>query len=158
MSEIATDLGAIYFMNRDNKTGFQYPFWNVPHLRQRPSQATRLYHSATNRIRDQQRIEQENLAFLRRLQGARASNDLRRDVLLQDYERQTGKTVYSAKPRQRRSMKRSTRQMQQAGRQTWQDSWWNVSFISLLLCERHHDPRPCKKPCHLFRSQSWYDS
>ncbi|XP_067106109.1 cilia- and flagella-associated protein 97 [Osmerus mordax] len=49
----------------------------------------RLYHSALNRQREQQRIERENLAFLRRLETVKPSRGLRRTEHLADYQRQT---------------------------------------------------------------------
>lgn len=95
------------------------------HHRARPSQGPRLYHSATNRIRDQQRIERENLAILKRLQQTRASNALRRDTLLQDYEQKTGKAVDTTRPVRQRNVRgnRYTVQVQHRGKPAWQDSW-----------------------------------
>lgn len=47
-----------------------------------------LYHSALNRQREQQRIEKENLAFLRRLESVRPSRGIQRAEQLADYQRQ----------------------------------------------------------------------
>lgn len=93
--------------------------------RARPGQGPRLYHSATNRIRDQQRIERENIAFLKRLQQTRSSNALRRDTLLHDYERKTGKVADATRPERQRNIRgsRYTGQVNQRGRLAWQDSW-----------------------------------
>lgn len=52
-----------------------------------------MYHSGKNRLRDQQRIERENLTFLRRLQQTKSSSHLRRDNLLREYEQKTGRSV-----------------------------------------------------------------
>ncbi|KAK5865842.1 hypothetical protein PBY51_020081 [Eleginops maclovinus] len=48
----------------------------------------RLSHSALNREREQQRIERENLAFLKRLQSAKPTTGLKRSEQLQDFQRQ----------------------------------------------------------------------
>ncbi|XP_005726849.1 cilia- and flagella-associated protein 97 isoform X1 [Pundamilia nyererei] len=50
----------------------------------------RLTHSAVNRQREQQRIERENLAFLKRLESVKPTPGLRRSEQLADYQRQAG--------------------------------------------------------------------
>ncbi|XP_019899489.1 cilia- and flagella-associated protein 97 isoform X2 [Esox lucius] len=50
----------------------------------------RLYHSALNRQREQQRIEKENLAFLRRLESVRPTRGMKRAEQLADYQRHAG--------------------------------------------------------------------
>ncbi|XP_076585054.1 uncharacterized protein LOC143319749 isoform X2 [Chaetodon auriga] len=50
----------------------------------------RLSHSALNRQREQQRIERENLAFLKRLESVRPTPGLKRADQLADYQRQVG--------------------------------------------------------------------
>uniref|UniRef100_A0A665TA05 Cilia- and flagella-associated protein 97 n=1 Tax=Echeneis naucrates TaxID=173247 RepID=A0A665TA05_ECHNA len=47
-------------------------------------------HSALNRQREQQRIEQENLAFLKRLESVKPTPGLRRSEQLADYQRHAG--------------------------------------------------------------------
>ncbi|KAK2817102.1 hypothetical protein Q5P01_025293 [Channa striata] len=54
------------------------------------SPVIRLAHSALNRQRDQQRIEKENLAFLKRLESVKPTPGLRRSEQLADYQRQVG--------------------------------------------------------------------
>uniref|UniRef100_A0A672GI82 Cilia- and flagella-associated protein 97 n=1 Tax=Salarias fasciatus TaxID=181472 RepID=A0A672GI82_SALFA len=51
------------------------------------SPLVRLSHSALNRQRDQQRIERENLAFLKRLESVKPTPGLRRSEQLADYQR-----------------------------------------------------------------------
>ncbi|XP_071412423.1 cilia- and flagella-associated protein 97 isoform X2 [Pithys albifrons albifrons] len=48
----------------------------------------RLYHSALNRQKEQQRIERENLAFLKRLEAVQPTAGMRRSEQLRDYQRQ----------------------------------------------------------------------
>ncbi|XP_034544664.1 cilia- and flagella-associated protein 97 [Notolabrus celidotus] len=48
----------------------------------------RLSHSARNRQREQQRIERENLAFLKRLESVKPTPGLKRSQQLSDYQRQ----------------------------------------------------------------------
>ncbi|XP_020499505.1 cilia- and flagella-associated protein 97 isoform X3 [Labrus bergylta] len=48
----------------------------------------RLSHSALNRQREQQRIERENLAFLKRLESVKPTPGLKRSEQLADYQRQ----------------------------------------------------------------------
>lgn len=100
--------------------------------RSSPAQGPRLYHSATNRIRDQQRIERENLAILKRLQSTRATGVLKRENLLRDYERQTGRPVEPVRPRRRQRSghartgdyeNSNMHYSQRKGRPVWQDSW-----------------------------------
>ncbi|XP_042341444.1 cilia- and flagella-associated protein 97 isoform X2 [Plectropomus leopardus] len=50
----------------------------------------RLSHSALNRQREQQRIERENLAFLKRLESVKPTPGLKRSEQLQDYQRHAG--------------------------------------------------------------------
>ncbi|XP_026803403.3 cilia- and flagella-associated protein 97 isoform X1 [Pangasianodon hypophthalmus] len=50
----------------------------------------RLYHSAVNRQREQQRIQRENLAFLKRLESVKATPGMTRIEQLTDYQRQAG--------------------------------------------------------------------
>ncbi|XP_056228480.1 cilia- and flagella-associated protein 97 isoform X1 [Seriola aureovittata] len=50
----------------------------------------RLSHSALNRQREQQRIERENLAFLKRLESVKPTPGLRRSEQMADYQRQVG--------------------------------------------------------------------
>lgn len=50
----------------------------------------RLPHSALNRQREQQRIERENLAFLRRLESVKPTPGIKRSEQLADYQRQVG--------------------------------------------------------------------
>lgn len=48
----------------------------------------RLYHSALNRQKEQQRIERENLAFLKRLEAVKPTAGMKRSEQLRDYHRQ----------------------------------------------------------------------
>ncbi|XP_061848305.1 cilia- and flagella-associated protein 97 isoform X4 [Colius striatus] len=48
----------------------------------------KLYHSALNRQKEQQRIERENLAFLKRLESVKPTPGMRRSEQLMDYQRQ----------------------------------------------------------------------
>ncbi|XP_067885507.1 cilia- and flagella-associated protein 97 isoform X5 [Heterodontus francisci] len=48
----------------------------------------RVYHSTLNRQREQERIERENLAFLKRLEAVKPTMELRRSNQLLDYQRQ----------------------------------------------------------------------
>ncbi|KAM9363691.1 cilia- and flagella-associated protein 97 [Symphorus nematophorus] len=50
----------------------------------------RISHSALNRQREQQRIERENLAFLKRLESVKPSPGLKRSEQLADYQRHVG--------------------------------------------------------------------
>ncbi|XP_019122779.2 cilia- and flagella-associated protein 97 isoform X4 [Larimichthys crocea] len=54
------------------------------------SPLNRLSHSALNRQREQQRIERENLAFLKRLESVKATPGLKRSEQLADYQRHVG--------------------------------------------------------------------
>ncbi|XP_073463450.1 cilia- and flagella-associated protein 97 [Aquarana catesbeiana] len=51
---------------------------------------SRLYHSALNRQREQQRIERENLALLKRLESVKPTVGMTRSEQLMDYQRQAG--------------------------------------------------------------------
>ncbi|KAL1282566.1 hypothetical protein QQF64_001369 [Cirrhinus molitorella] len=48
----------------------------------------RLYHSALNRQREQERIQKENLAFLKRLESVKPTPGMTRDEQLADYQQQ----------------------------------------------------------------------
>ncbi|XP_019645885.1 PREDICTED: cilia- and flagella-associated protein 97-like [Branchiostoma belcheri] len=50
--------------------------------------SARIYHTALNRMRDQQRIERENLAMLRRLETARPTPGMSRHELLGNFDQQ----------------------------------------------------------------------
>ncbi|XP_029288554.1 cilia- and flagella-associated protein 97 isoform X2 [Cottoperca gobio] len=54
------------------------------------SPQVRLSHSALNRQREQQRIERENLAFLKRLDSTKPTPGLKRSEQLEDYQRYVG--------------------------------------------------------------------
>ncbi|KAM9770892.1 cilia- and flagella-associated protein 97 [Menidia menidia] len=54
------------------------------------SPLVRLSHSALNRKREQQRIERDNLAFLKRLESVKPTHGLRRSEQLADYQRHAG--------------------------------------------------------------------
>ncbi|XP_060720625.1 cilia- and flagella-associated protein 97 [Tachysurus vachellii] len=56
--------------------------------RRSPAPACRLYHSALNRQREQQRIQQENLALLKRLESVKATRGMTRIEQLTEYQRQ----------------------------------------------------------------------
>ncbi|XP_073434666.1 cilia- and flagella-associated protein 97 [Dendrobates tinctorius] len=51
---------------------------------------SRLYHSALNRQKEQQRIERENLALLKRLESVKPTLGMTRSEQLMDYQRQAG--------------------------------------------------------------------
>ncbi|KAM4052576.1 cilia- and flagella-associated protein 97 isoform 1-T4 [Anomaloglossus baeobatrachus] len=51
---------------------------------------SRLYHSALNRQKEQQRIERENLALLKRLESVKPTIGMTRSEQLMDYQRQAG--------------------------------------------------------------------
>ncbi|XP_056441387.1 cilia- and flagella-associated protein 97 [Gadus chalcogrammus] len=53
-----------------------------------PVHPARVYHTTLNRQRQQLRIERENLAFLKRLEGVKATPGLRRTDQLADHQRQ----------------------------------------------------------------------
>ncbi|KAJ8262200.1 hypothetical protein GJAV_G00163650 [Gymnothorax javanicus] len=64
------------------------------------SPPVRLCHSALNRQREQQRIERENLAFLKRLEAVKPTPGMRRSEQLSDFQRQAlylGATAASSK-------------------------------------------------------------
>uniref|UniRef100_F6TSJ8 Cilia- and flagella-associated protein 97 n=1 Tax=Xenopus tropicalis TaxID=8364 RepID=F6TSJ8_XENTR len=54
------------------------------------SAPTRLYHSAINRQKEQQRIERENMALLKRLESVKPTVGMTRTEQLMDYQRQAG--------------------------------------------------------------------
>ncbi|XP_059857128.1 cilia- and flagella-associated protein 97 [Delphinus delphis] len=60
----------------------------------------RLYHSALNRQREQQRIERENLALLKRLEAVKPTVGMKRSEQLTDYHRNMG--YFSSSPTSRR--------------------------------------------------------
>ncbi|KAM5311826.1 cilia- and flagella-associated protein 97 isoform 1-T11 [Glossophaga mutica] len=64
------------------------------------SHAPKLYHSAVNRQREQQRIERENLALLKRLEAVKPTVGMKRSEQLMDYHRNMG--YLSAAPSLRR--------------------------------------------------------
>ncbi|GCC26970.1 cilia- and flagella-associated protein 97 [Chiloscyllium punctatum] len=61
----------------------------------------RVYHSTLNRQREQERIERENLAFLKRLEAVKPTKELRRSNQLMDYQRQMSfvESSYSSQSR-----------------------------------------------------------
>lgn len=63
----------------------------------------RLYHTALNRQKEQQRIERENLAFLKRLEAVKPTAGLRRSEQLRDYHRQMSYLSSSSSVRRSRS-------------------------------------------------------
>ncbi|XP_036911068.1 cilia- and flagella-associated protein 97 [Sturnira hondurensis] len=64
------------------------------------SHPPKLYHSAVNRQREQQRIERENLALLKRLEAVKPTVGMKRSEQLMDYHRNMG--YLSAAPSLRR--------------------------------------------------------
>lgn len=52
--------------------------------------SVRLYHTAINRQKEQQRIERENLALLKRLESVKPTTGMKRSEQLLDYQRQMG--------------------------------------------------------------------
>ncbi|XP_054422141.1 cilia- and flagella-associated protein 97 isoform X2 [Pteronotus mesoamericanus] len=54
------------------------------------SHPPKLYHSAVNRQREQQRIERENLALLKRLEAVKPTVGMKRSEQLRDYHRNVG--------------------------------------------------------------------
>ncbi|XP_003221675.1 cilia- and flagella-associated protein 97 [Anolis carolinensis] len=70
----------------------------------KPSGPTaKMYHSAINRQREQQRIDRENLAFLKRLEAVKPTVGLRRSEQLMDYQRQMSYLSASPTPRRGKS-------------------------------------------------------
>uniref|UniRef100_A0A8C3JA15 Cilia- and flagella-associated protein 97 n=1 Tax=Calidris pygmaea TaxID=425635 RepID=A0A8C3JA15_9CHAR len=63
----------------------------------------RLYHTALNRQKEQQRIERENLAFLKRLEAVKPTPGMRRSEQLMDYQRQMSYLSSSPSVRRGRS-------------------------------------------------------
>lgn len=72
--------------------------------------AIRLYHSALNRQREQERIQKENLAFLKRLESVKPTPGMTRDEQLADYQQQCrymGTSVTALPPVKLKSTKTS---------------------------------------------------
>ncbi|XP_078418414.1 cilia- and flagella-associated protein 97 isoform X1 [Cetorhinus maximus] len=69
----------------------------------------RVYHSTVNRQREQERIERENLAFLKRLEAVKPTKELRRSNQLMDYQRQMSFMESSYSQRSRPSTRHSSR-------------------------------------------------
>ncbi|KAK7162001.1 hypothetical protein R3I94_004607 [Phoxinus phoxinus] len=70
----------------------------------------RLYHSALNRQREQERIQKENLAFLKRLESVKPTPGMTRDEQLSDYQQQCrymGTSVTALPPVKLKSTKTS---------------------------------------------------
>ncbi|KAM8786312.1 cilia- and flagella-associated protein 97 isoform 1-T2 [Rhynchonycteris naso] len=65
------------------------------------SHPPKLYHSALNRQREQQRIERENLALLKRLEAVKPTVGMKRSEQLMDYHRNMG--YFSTSPSSRRA-------------------------------------------------------
>uniref|UniRef100_A0A8C3VMM7 Cilia- and flagella-associated protein 97 n=2 Tax=Catagonus wagneri TaxID=51154 RepID=A0A8C3VMM7_9CETA len=63
----------------------------------------KLYHSALNRQREQQRIERENLALLKRLEAVKPTAGMKRSEQLMDYHRHMGYVSSSPSSRRVRS-------------------------------------------------------
>ncbi|XP_062991734.1 cilia- and flagella-associated protein 97 [Elgaria multicarinata webbii] len=57
-------------------------------LKKSSGPTAKMYHSAINRQREQQRIDRENLAFLKKLEAVKPTVGLRRSEQLMDYQRQ----------------------------------------------------------------------
>ncbi|XP_077000370.1 cilia- and flagella-associated protein 97 [Tamandua tetradactyla] len=64
---------------------------------------SKLYHSALNRQREQQRIERENLALLKRLEAVKPTVGMKRSEQLMDYHRNMGYLNSSPSSRRMRS-------------------------------------------------------
>ncbi|XP_033948572.1 cilia- and flagella-associated protein 97 isoform X2 [Pseudochaenichthys georgianus] len=75
----------------------------------------RLSHSALNRQREQQRIERDNLAFLKRLQTAKPTPGLKRSEQLQDFQRQAAYLGASSYPMSTHKKEKSPSKMPSAG-------------------------------------------
>ncbi|XP_072371983.1 cilia- and flagella-associated protein 97 isoform X1 [Scyliorhinus torazame] len=71
--------------------------------------SVRVYHSTLNRQREQERIERENLAFLKRLESVKPTMELRRSNQLMDYQRQMSFMESSYSQRSRPSTRISSR-------------------------------------------------
>ncbi|XP_013910469.1 PREDICTED: cilia- and flagella-associated protein 97 isoform X2 [Thamnophis sirtalis] len=65
--------------------------------------APKMYHSAINRQKEQQRIDRENLAFLKRLEAVKPTTGMKRSEQLTDYQRQMGYFRTSGTPRRGKS-------------------------------------------------------
>ncbi|KAK6494201.1 cilia- and flagella-associated protein 97-like [Huso huso] len=64
------------------------PMSKSPSPKKPANPPTRLYHSALNRQREQEKIERENMAFLKRLESVKPTLGLKRSEQLSDYQRQ----------------------------------------------------------------------
>ncbi|XP_034968864.2 cilia- and flagella-associated protein 97 isoform X1 [Zootoca vivipara] len=70
----------------------------------KPSGPTpKMYHSTINRQREQQRIDRENLAFLKRLEAVKPTAGMRRSEQLMDYQRQMSYLSSAPSPRRGKS-------------------------------------------------------
>ncbi|XP_070613659.1 cilia- and flagella-associated protein 97 [Erythrolamprus reginae] len=70
----------------------------------KPSGSTpKMYHSAINRQKEQQRIDRENLAFLKRLEAVKPTTGMKRSEQLTDYQRQMGYFCTTGTPRRGKS-------------------------------------------------------
>ncbi|XP_007423760.1 cilia- and flagella-associated protein 97 [Python bivittatus] len=69
----------------------------------KPSGSTPKYHSAINRQREQQRIDRENLAFLKRLEAVKPTAGMKRSEQLTDYQRQISYLRTAPTPRRGKS-------------------------------------------------------
>ncbi|XP_058048732.1 cilia- and flagella-associated protein 97 isoform X2 [Ahaetulla prasina] len=65
--------------------------------------APKMYHSAINRQKEQQRIDRENLAFLKRLEAVKPTTGMKRSEQLTDYQRQMGYFRTPGTPRRGKS-------------------------------------------------------
>uniref|UniRef100_A0A8C5RKH1 Cilia- and flagella-associated protein 97 n=1 Tax=Laticauda laticaudata TaxID=8630 RepID=A0A8C5RKH1_LATLA len=65
--------------------------------------APKMYHSAINRQKEQQRIDRENLAFLKRLEAVKPTTGMKRSEQLTDYQRQMGYFRTAGTPRRGKS-------------------------------------------------------
>ncbi|CAI5784020.1 Hypothetical predicted protein [Podarcis lilfordi] len=72
-------------------------------LKKPPGPAPKMYHSAINRQREQQRIDRENLAFLKRLEAVKPTAGMRRSEQLMDYQRQMSYLSSAPSPRRGKS-------------------------------------------------------
>ncbi|XP_066488461.1 cilia- and flagella-associated protein 97 [Tiliqua scincoides] len=65
--------------------------------------APKMYHSTINRQKEQQRIDRENLAFLKRLEAVKPTVGMRRSEQLMDYQRQMSYLSSAPTPRRGKS-------------------------------------------------------
>ncbi|XP_053112473.1 cilia- and flagella-associated protein 97 [Hemicordylus capensis] len=65
--------------------------------------SSKMYHSAINRQKEQQRIDRENLAFLKRLEAVKPTVGMRRSEQLMDYQRQMSYLSSAPTPRRAKS-------------------------------------------------------